>query len=182
MYSITSEQGGSDDVAVQAGTNENESEVDCMVHRTTTLLSRFLWAGLPAGGALLVLALSARGAATGREVAAIVSPPATAGSAVVLLGTDTTADPTGQPAAIPAGQVSIQSFSFGPQTLTIPAGTTVTWTNSDSVTHTVTAMDGSFDSGNLTPGQSFSFTFTTPGTYSYHCSIHPFMRGQVVVQ
>ena len=62
------------------------------------------------------------------------------------------------------------------------AGTTVTWTNSDSTQHTVTADDGSFDSGVLAQGQTFSHTFDTAGTIAYHCTIHPNMQATVTVQ
>jgi len=78
--------------------------------------------------------------------------------------------------------VTIQNFAFSPATLTISVGKTVTWTNSDSVTHTIASDDGSFDSGNIVPGQTFSRTFSTAGTYAYHCSIHPSMKGAIVVQ
>jgi plastocyanin len=61
-------------------------------------------------------------------------------------------------------------------------GTTVTWTNNDSVTHTVTADAGAFDSGALSPGHTYSFTFRTSGTYSYHCSIHRSMTATIIVQ
>jgi plastocyanin len=74
------------------------------------------------------------------------------------------------------------NFAFSPATLTVKTGTKVTWTNSDSVTHTVTADQGTFDSGGLSPGSSFSFTFTKTGTYSYHCNIHHSMTATVIVQ
>ena len=77
--------------------------------------------------------------------------------------------------------VDISGFAFGPAELQIAAGTTVTWTNQDAASHTVTADDGSFDSGNLTTGQTFSQTFDTPGTYTYHCNIHPSMTATIVV-
>lgn len=66
---------------------------------------------------------------------------------------------------------------------TVPAGTKVTWTNEDSVAHTVTsdATPPLFDSGPLAPGATYSFTFTTPGTYPYHCNYHSSMHGTVVV-
>ncbi len=76
--------------------------------------------------------------------------------------------------------VSIKNFSFG-QPLTVPVGTTVTWKNEDSMTHTVTATDNSFDSGDLEQGATFSFTFTKAGTYSYVCQLHPNMKGTVTV-
>lgn len=93
--------------------------------------------------------------------------------------------PTVTPTTAPTSSgnaVSIASFAFGPASLTVNVGTTVTWTNNDSVTHTVTANAGAFDSGPLTPGQSFHFTFHTAGTYAYHCSIHPTMKATIIVQ
>lgn len=89
----------------------------------------------------------------------------------------------GHPARVTADDASVMiaNFAFSPQTITVSAGDTVTWTNTDQAAHTVTANDGSFDSGLLSQGQSFSQTFSSPGTYSYICSIHPFMTGTVVV-
>lgn len=78
--------------------------------------------------------------------------------------------------------VTIADFAFSPPMLTITAGDTVTWTNEDAVAHTATSATGAFDSGDLAQGSSFSFTFTTPGTYAYICSPHPEMTGQIVVQ
>ena len=73
------------------------------------------------------------------------------------------------------------NFSFSPNSLTVKVGTKVAWTNHDSVTHTVTADQGAFNSPGP-PGSSFSFTFTKAGTYAYHCSIHPSMTATIVVQ
>jgi plastocyanin len=85
------------------------------------------------------------------------------------------------PAAPAANAASISGFSFQPGVLKVKPGAKVTWTNDDGVTHTVTADSKWFDSGPLQPGASFSFTFTRPGTYAYHCSVHPSMHGSVVV-
>jgi plastocyanin len=82
--------------------------------------------------------------------------------------------------AAPAA-VSIQGFAFAPASLEIPAGTTVTWTNSDATAHTATADDGSWDTGNIDPGASASVTFDTPGTYTYHCTYHSNMTATIVV-
>src|SRR4051812_48848421 len=71
--------------------------------------------------------------------------------------------------------VSIKNMAFSPATLSITTGTTVTWVNNDGTTHTVTADDLSFSSGNIIPGQSFTHTFSNAGTATYHCSIHPMM-------
>jgi plastocyanin/sugar lactone lactonase YvrE len=91
--------------------------------------------------------------------------------------TPATGEATGAEAA-----VEIKDYAFTPPELTVAAGTTVTWTNNDTVPHTATASDGSFDSGNLNPGESFSFTFHTPGTYPYVCQYHAGMQGTIVVQ
>ncbi len=78
--------------------------------------------------------------------------------------------------------VSIQNYSFSAASLTVTAGATVVWTNNDGVTHTVTADDNSFNSGNVTPGSTYSLKFATKGTFTYHCSIHTMMKGTIVVQ
>lgn len=83
--------------------------------------------------------------------------------------------------SVPANTVLIQGNSFNPDTLTVKVGQKVTWTNNDSYAHTVTSDNGTFNSGNLAAGQSFSFTFDKVGTFSYHCSIHTFMTAKVVV-
>lgn len=77
--------------------------------------------------------------------------------------------------------VVIRNFAFQQQTVTVAPGTTVTWTNQDTSAHTVTADDRSFTSGPLAQGQSFRRTFPRPGTYGYHCDIHQYMTGTVVV-
>lgn len=80
-------------------------------------------------------------------------------------------------------EVTIDNFSFGPQFLTIPAGTTVTWINRDDVPHTVASSEGNIlKSPVLDTDEKFSYTFTTRGTYPYYCSIHPKMTAKVVVQ
>ena len=79
--------------------------------------------------------------------------------------------------------VKIDNFSFGPATITIPAGSTVTWTNNDDVPHVVTSDDNKmFKSKALDTDDHFSFTFTKPGTYNYYCAIHPKMTAKIVVQ
>jgi plastocyanin len=75
-----------------------------------------------------------------------------------------------------------QSYSPDPVTVVIGVNNTVTWTNDDSAPHTVTADDGSFNSGNIAPTGTFTFTFTTPGTYKYHCIYHPWMVATLVVK
>src|SRR5947209_4195304 len=84
--------------------------------------------------------------------------------------------------AAAAASVTIRDFSFQAATTTIHVGDSVTWTNLGPSEHTATATGGSFDTGVLRKGQSATHTFTTAGTFQYMCSIHPFMRGTVVVQ
>ena len=86
----------------------------------------------------------------------------------------------GSPAA--ASEVKIDNFSFTPSTVTVPAGTTVTWTNSDDIPHTVVSNDNTFKSRVLDTDEKFSYTFTKPGTYPYFCSVHPKMTAKIVVQ
>lgn len=69
---------------------------------------------------------------------------------------------------------------YSPNVITVPLGATVVWTNKDDVPHTVT-KDGMFDSGMLAQGDSWSYTFTEPGTYEYYCIPHPWMKGKVIV-
>jgi plastocyanin len=125
--------------------------------------------------ALAVLAVAAVAAACGSAGATTTSPIPTA-----------TSGPNG-------AVVTISHFAFSPQKIDIRPGTTVTWTNNDAVTHTVTAADSlgvdakttfTFASDVLSPGQMFSFTFDKAGTYFYECTIHkslPAMHGEIVV-
>ena len=78
--------------------------------------------------------------------------------------------------------VKIDNFVFGPQAITVSVGTTVTWTNSDDIPHTAVSTDGVFKSKVMDTDEKFSYTFTKAGTYSYYCSVHPKMTGQVVVK
>jgi plastocyanin len=83
----------------------------------------------------------------------------------------------------PGSEVKIDNFTFAPKDLTIPAGTVVRWINRDDIPHTVVSDDKStFRSKALDTDDSFSYTFTKPGTYSYFCSIHPKMTAKVIVQ
>jgi predicted lipoprotein with Yx(FWY)xxD motif/plastocyanin len=85
-------------------------------------------------------------------------------------------------AAGSSSSVDVFDYGFGPATLTVAVGTTVTWTKSGSAPHTVTSDDGAFPGATLTAGQPYAFTFTKAGTYAYHCAIHASMTGTVVVK
>jgi amicyanin len=83
----------------------------------------------------------------------------------------------------PAGAVSIDNFTFTPQKLTVKAGTTITWTNRDDIPHGIASANNAFKkSAAMDTDDSYSFTFTTPGTYQYFCYIHPHMTGTIVVE
>ena len=82
----------------------------------------------------------------------------------------------------PATEVKIDNFVFAPNPVTVPAGTTIRWTNRDDIPHNVVAEDKSFKSKVMDTDESFTYTFSKPGTYTYFCSIHPKMTGKVVVQ
>jgi plastocyanin len=110
-----------------------------------------------------------------------------AGLAVVMVATALFAGPPSvvskaQQATPASAEVKIDNFSFGPETLTVPVGTTVTWTNRDDIPHTVVSTEGAFKSKVLDTDEKFSFTFGKAGTFPYFCSIHPKMTGKVVVQ
>jgi len=101
--------------------------------------------------------------------------------ALLLLAGSPSVSAADQPATTSA-EVKIDNFSFGPQTVTVPVGATVTWTNHDDIPHTVVSTDGVFKSKVRDTDEKFSYTFTKAGTYPYYCTIHPKMTGKVVVQ
>lgn len=125
---------------------------------------RRLVAAVPAVGVLLLA-----GCSQPRPAATSTAPNTTAMSI------------TAPAAPVRGDQVSIDGFAFAPVTLTVSAGTTVTWTNRDEEPHTVAASDGSFHSPGMGTGATFTHTFATAGTFEYVCSIHPMMHGTVVV-
>ena len=113
------------------------------------------------------------------------APPSPEGTPEPSAGTHDhgQATPMAAPATPGAGAktVLIKDFLYVPATLTIPAGTTVTWTNEDPVAHTASAFDGSFNTGNIAANESVSLDFTKPGTFDYVCLYHPNMKGTVIV-
>lgn len=115
-----------------------------------------------------VLSTVGKGVAAGAGAALVARP-------LGLIDNQRTASAQG------SASVAIVDFAFNPGAVTVDMGATVTWTNQGPSPHTVTADDGSFDSGQLDAGASFSHTFTAAGTVSYHCSIHPEMVGSVAV-
>jgi plastocyanin len=140
-------------------------------------MKKIYMVSLLAGVALLVSACGSQG--TNAPVSNISNPAdVTPSTGNPFATSSNTATPN--PSAI---TVSIKNFAFDPAMVSVKAGTTVTWINNDSVSHTVTSDSGNFlNSATLAPGESFSFTFATPGTESYHCAIHPMMKGTVTVE
>jgi plastocyanin len=117
--------------------------------------------------ALLILACVAAGCSSNQ------TPPALAA---------TTAP---QASTMGGTSITIKNFAFDPTPLTVKTGTVVTWVNQDGAPHIVVSDTGSptaFSSDSLSTGASYKFTFTQPGTYTYHCSIHPSMKGTIIVQ
>lgn len=107
------------------------------------------------------------------------APAATAATAATAAASAAAASKAPSGGSTPA---TIVDFGFQPSPITVNVGTTVTWTNTGSASHTVTADDGSFDSGTLSSGSTFSQPFTKAGTYAYHCKIHSSMTATVIVQ
>jgi plastocyanin len=112
-------------------------------------------------------------------IAGVVMPVVIA--MLLLVAGTSRATASNQPSAANVA-VKIDNFVFGPQAITVPVGTTVTWTNSDDIPHTAVSTDGVFKSKVMDTDEKFSYTFTKAGTYSYYCSVHPKMTGQVVVK
>lgn len=114
----------------------------------------------------------AAGATTAPTKAATSATTAAAGSPTVA----------GTPAVVQLASVTIEDYQFSPATVTLKPGSTVIWLNSGPSTHDVTADDGSFESGSLAQGKTYSRTFNTAGTFAYHCGIHPNMKAQIVIE
>jgi plastocyanin len=107
---------------------------------------------------------------------------ATALAVSLLVATSGSPRAQGETAKPPTAEIKIDNFSFGPASLTVAPGTTVTWTNRDDIPHTVVADDKTFKSKPLDTDDTYAYTFDKPGTYPYFCSLHPHMTGTVVVQ
>lgn len=132
--------------------------------------------------AMLRRSLVALLAAGALGLAGCSSPRPSATHPSVTFGPDTTTPSGTAPAAPVSGNlITIDGFAFAPATVTVSAGSTVTWTNRDEEPHTVVANDGSFHSPGMGTGATFSHTFSAAGTFDYVCSIHPMMHGTVVV-
>jgi plastocyanin len=92
------------------------------------------------------------------------------------------ADHSSEQSQAHAAEVRVDNFTFGPESITVPAKTTVTWVNRDDVPHVIASTDGVFRSKALDTDDKYSYTFDKPGTYSYFCAVHPKMVGKVIVK
>jgi len=108
--------------------------------------------------------------------------PVAAGSGMPAVATETPPGGNGADGATPVVTVHIDNFAFSPSTITVKAGSTVAWSNDDSVAHDVTIASSGIASNTLNEHDTFSHLFATSGTYDYICSIHPFMHGTVVIR
>ncbi|MEU4191835.1 cupredoxin family copper-binding protein [Kribbella sp. NPDC026611] len=144
---------------------------------TTLRGTRPFVTALAAAGCLV--AVAACGGGTDSQSQANPAPPPAADSE--MPGMTTSASPAGP--AVAANSVDIKEFAFGPQSISVKVGTTVTWTNDDQDPHTVTSQNGNgpLKSSTLQNGDKYQFKFTKAGSFDYLCTIHPFMTGTVVV-
>jgi amicyanin len=136
-------------------------------------MTRVLYPALPV---LLMLLLMAAAVSCG---ASMTMTPG-GGLTVKPTGPGATSGPDYNPPL--SGEVIIQNYAYVPAALTVKTGTKVTWTNKDTVKHTVTTDKPFFDSGLFGKDQSYSFTFNDNGTYEYYCIPHPYMTGKVIVE
>ena len=146
-------------------------------------MRKLMLAGILLMALSLVLVLA--GCSTTTPAATPTPTPIASPTPAATLTPTPIASPTLTPITTPTpahDNVDISGFAFVPSTLTVSVGTTVTWTNNDSVSHTVTSNDNLFESGNLAKGATFSHTFNQKGTFNYHCSIHPSMTGKIIVE
>jgi plastocyanin len=129
--------------------------------------------------AVLVLGLAAfsAGCSSTQAPSIPVTPMPAASTLVTANPVIATPAPTGG-----VSTVTISGFAFSPADLTVKTGTTITWTNNDPASHTIVADAGAFSSDPFAKGGTYQFTFSQPGTYAYHCSIHPSMKGTIIVQ
>ncbi len=162
---------------------------------STTAAAGATTAAMTSASATTAMAAMTTPAAT-TAMAAMTTPAATTAmaamttAAMTSMPSMTTAAMSSMPsmttAAMAGGkpnEITIQDFKFGPETLTIPVGTKVTWTNKDSSAHTVTSDEGTVLKSDLIPQNGkFEFTFDKAGTYTYHCQPHPFMKATIIVK
>jgi plastocyanin len=116
-----------------------------------------------------------------KKIRALSAAGAAALLAAALPGLTAAAEAVMAAAASPA-TIDIQNFAFAPAALTVPAGTTVVWKNEDDSPHRIGDRTGTLKSAALDDGDTFSHTFAAPGEYAYICTLHPYMRGKVIVK
>jgi len=127
------------------------------------------------GALILILGILLIGAG----IYLLVSQPASGPSTAIPNTTNNTSPPTGTPKTY---NINIMGYTFSPSNLAIKSGDTVIWTNLDPMAHTITSDSGTeLNSSSLSNGQSYSHTFSTVGTFAYHCSVHANMKGTITI-
>jgi plastocyanin len=128
---------------------------------------------------VLLLSACATSPSSGGNIAVPTAEP------TMVMPTQTSANPSSSTLSVipvTGPKVTISNFTFGPDSLTVPVGTSVTWVNQDDIPHTVNSVDKLFASQALDTGDQFTYKFTTAGIYSYFCSLHPKMVGKIIVK
>ena len=151
------------------------------------MIKRRLYFGITILVVLVVLLVGCSGTQSQKPTVSSPSPLAPTPAPYVPSEGTPLAPTTGEPEQAEPLQieVAIEGSAFNPAVLNVPVGAIVVWYNNDSVTHTITARDNSFDSGNLSPGEpgdTFRYTFEQSGTFEYYCKIHPSMVGKIIIE
>jgi plastocyanin len=115
-------------------------------------------------------------------LAAVVLAALLGGAGAMHAAEGKASEPPSRVAKVEETKVTIDNFTFSPAAVTVPVGATVTWTNDDDMVHTVTEAHRQFSSNELETGDTYTHTFTTPGTYTYYCALHPKMTATVIVK
>lgn len=136
------------------------------------------------GGLMLVIALFAIACSSGDDTTttAASATTTTAAQTTTTAAAETTTTAAPDTDATGESSVAIADFAFNPGDITVAVGTTVTWNNGDSVSHTTTSDEEGWDSGALGTGDTFEVVFAEPGAFAYHCTIHPTMTGTITVE
>jgi predicted lipoprotein with Yx(FWY)xxD motif/plastocyanin len=137
--------------------------------------------GEPVAAASSSTTAAAAGATTTTAAAAAAVKPHSSATTAAVAAAEPHATTTAPQPSVNRAALTIQNFAFSPPVLNVPVGTVVTATNGDGVTHTWTSDSGSWDSDNIAQGATYSHTFSSPGTFTYHCEIHKSMKGTVQV-
>jgi plastocyanin len=179
-HTVTSSEGDFDSGILEGGASFAETFATPGTYPYTCLIH-------PEMQGTVIVSASDAGAPAGSTTPSIVPAASTtpsivpAASAAPSSGPSAPAIPADSPPSAATEEVALAGRAFSPSGVTVPVGSTVRWLNDDGEGHTVSTLDGAFDSGILTVGAAFEHTFSAPGTFDYFCAIHPEMQGTVTV-